>query len=69
MTGPQENLMLTSADHATVHRWGIRYSPKLLECFNRSTRAITRKERGDETYVWVSARWKYLFRAIDKPAN
>jgi transposase-like protein len=58
--------MFTSVDPATVHRWDMRYSRELLECFNHRRRAITGSERGDEIYVWVGGRWKYLFRAIDK---
>lgn len=27
-----------SVDHATMHRWVVRYSPELLERFNRSKR-------------------------------
>ncbi len=23
-----------SVDHATIHRWVVRYSPELLDCFN-----------------------------------
>jgi putative transposase len=30
-------------DHATIHRWVIRYSPKLLELFNARKRAVTGK--------------------------
>ncbi len=30
-------------DHSTVHRWVIRFSPKLLERFNRKKRQVTRK--------------------------
>jgi transposase-like protein len=40
-----------SVDHATVHRWVIRYSPELLERFNRRKRAVTSKWHSDETYV------------------
>jgi putative transposase len=32
-----------SVDHATVHRWVVRYSPELLERFNRRKRAVTGK--------------------------
>jgi transposase-like protein len=54
-----------SVDHATVHRWVIRYSPELLERFNRRKRAVTGKWHIDETYVKVGGQWKYLYRAID----
>jgi transposase-like protein len=54
-----------SVDHATVHRWVIRYSPELLEHFDRRKRAVTRRWHVDETYIKVRGRWTYLYRAID----
>jgi transposase-like protein len=36
-------------DHATIHRWVIRYSPELLERFNSRKRAVTGKWHIDET--------------------
>jgi hypothetical protein len=38
-----------SVDHATVHRWVVRYSSELLERFNRRKRAVTGKWHVDET--------------------
>ena len=54
-----------SVDHATIHRWVIRYSPELLERFNRHKRAVTGKWHVDETYIRVRGQWRYLYRAID----
>ena len=54
-----------SVDHSTVHRWVMRFSPQLLERFNRRKRAVTRKWHVDETYVKVRGRWMFLYRAID----
>ena len=54
-----------SVDHATVHRWVVRYSPELLERFNRRKRAGTGKWHVDETYIKVRGQWRYLYRAID----
>jgi transposase-like protein len=54
-----------SVDHATVHRWVVRYSPELLERFNRRKRPVSRKWHVDETYIRVRGRWMYLYRAID----
>jgi transposase-like protein len=54
-----------SVDHATVHRWVVRYSPELLERFNLRKRSVTRKWHVDETYIKVRGQWKYLYRAID----
>jgi transposase-like protein len=55
----------TKVDHATIHRWIIRYSPELLNRFNSRKRAVTAKWHLDETYIKVRGQWKYLYRAID----
>jgi putative transposase len=54
-----------SVDHATIHRWVVRYSPELLERFNLRKGAVSRKWHVDETYIKVRNRWMYLYRAID----
>jgi putative transposase len=54
-----------SVDHATIHRWVVRFSPELLERFNRRKRSVSRKWHVDETYIKVRGRWMYLYRAID----
>jgi putative transposase len=54
-----------SVDHATIHRWVVRYAPELLKRFNARKRAVTEKWHVDETYIKVRGRWMYLYRAID----
>jgi transposase-like protein len=54
-----------SVDHATIHRWVVRYSPELLKRFNARKRAVTGKWHVDETYIKVRGCWMYLYRAID----
>ena len=54
-----------AVNHATIHRWVVRYSPELLEQFNRRKRAVTGKWHIDETYIKVRGRWMYLYRVID----
>jgi transposase-like protein len=54
-----------SIDHATIHRWVIRYSPELLKRFNARKRVVTSRWHIDETYIKVRGRWMYLYRAID----
>ncbi|PVE22534.1 IS6 family transposase [Microvirga sp. KLBC 81] len=52
-------------DHATIHRWTVRYAPLLLEQFNLRKRVVTRRWHIDETYIKVRGRWTFLYRAID----
>jgi putative transposase len=40
-----------SVDHAIIHRRVIRYSPELLERFNRRKRAVTGKWHVNEGFV------------------
>ncbi|RDI53865.1 IS6 family transposase [Microvirga subterranea] len=54
-----------SVDHATVGGWVVRYSPELLERFNRPKRPVSQKWHVDETYIKVRGQWQYLYRAID----
>jgi transposase-like protein len=54
-----------SVDHATIHRWTLRYAPELLERFNKRKRAVTGRWHIDETYIKVRSQWRYQYRAID----
>ena len=54
-----------AVDHATIHRWVVRYSPELLQRFNLRKRAVAGKWHMDETYIKVRGCWTYLYRAID----
>jgi transposase-like protein len=54
-----------SVDHATIHRWTLRYAPELLERFNQRKKAVTGRWHIDETYIKVRGQWRYLYRAID----
>jgi len=54
-----------SVDHATVHRWVVRYSPELLERFNLRKRSVSRKWHVDETYIKVRGRWT----CVDAPCD
>ena len=53
-------------DHSTVHRWAVRMLPVLAGVFRRRKRPVSRSWRMDETYIKVSGKWKYLYRAVDR---
>jgi putative transposase len=55
-----------SVDHATIHRWVLKYTPLLEEAFHRRKRSVGRSWRMDETYIKVKGEWRYLCRAVDK---
>ena len=55
-----------SVDHATIHRWVLKYTPLLEEAFHRRKRPMGRSWRMDETYIKVKGEWRYLYRAVDK---
>ena len=54
-----------SVDHATVHRWVIRYSPELMKRCTQRKRTVAAKWHVDETYIRVRGQWRYLYRAIN----
>jgi putative transposase len=59
-------------DHATIHRWVIKYSPyspQLEEEFHRRKRPVWMSWRMDETYIKVKGQWYYLYRAVDKTSQ
>jgi putative transposase len=53
-------------DHATIHRWVLKYTPRLEAAFHRRKRSVGSSWRMDETYIKVKGRWHYLYRAVDK---
>jgi putative transposase len=53
-------------DHATIHRWVIKYSPQLEDEFHCRKRPVWVSWRMDETYIKVKGQWCYLYRAVDK---
>jgi putative transposase len=54
-----------SVDHATIHRWVLKYTPLLEEAFHCCKRPVGRSWRMDETYIRVKGKWRYLYRAVD----
>jgi putative transposase len=54
------------ADHSTLNRWVIRYSPLIAEAAMKSKRPSVGSWRVDETYIKVKGQWVYYYRAVDK---
>jgi transposase-like protein len=52
-------------DHVSIFRWVQRFTPLLVEAA-RLCRHRVGDRWGDETYVKVSGRWRYVYRAIDQ---
>ena len=50
----------------TILRWVVRYSIELSHRCQRYQKPVGRSWRADETYVRVSGRWMYLYRAVDE---
>jgi transposase-like protein len=55
-----------TVDHVTVFRWVQRFTPLLIDAARPCRHAPGDRWFIDETYVKVSGRWIYLYRAIDQ---
>jgi IS6 family transposase len=53
-------------DHMTVYRWVQRFTPLLIDAARPCRHTPGDRWFVDETYVKVSGRWVYLYRAIDQ---
>lgn len=53
-------------DHVTVYRWVQRFTPLFAEVARPCRHAAGDRWFVDETYVKVSGRWRYLYRAVDQ---
>ena len=53
-------------DHSVVQKWVVHYSPQLESNFRKRKKMTGGSWRMDETYVKVSGKWVYLYRAVDK---
>jgi putative transposase len=53
-------------DHSVVQKWVIHYAPLLASEFRNRKKSTGSSWRMDETYVKVSGKWVYLYRAVDK---
>ena len=55
-----------TVDHVTIYRWVQRFTPLLIDAARPCRHAPGDRWFIDETYVKVSGRWVYLYRAIDQ---
>ncbi len=53
-------------DHVTVYRWVQRFTPEFIEAARLCRHVPGDRWFVDETYVKVSGRWTYLYRAVDQ---
>ncbi|MCK9921718.1 IS6 family transposase [Frankia sp. AgPm24] len=53
-------------DHVTVYRWVQRFTPLLVDAARPCRHRPDDRWFIDETYVKVSGRWTYLYRAVDQ---
>jgi transposase, IS6 family len=53
-------------DHVSVYRWVQRFTPLLIDAARPCRHSCGDRWFVDETYVKVSGRWTYLYRAIDQ---
>jgi transposase-like protein len=53
-------------DHVSVFRWVQRFTPLLIDAARPSRHAVGDRWFVDETYVKISGRWRYVYRAIDQ---
>jgi IS6 family transposase len=55
-----------AVDHVSVYQWAQRFTPLLIEAARPCRHIPGDRWLVDETYVKVSGRWVYLYRAIDQ---
>ena len=56
--------------HETIRAWEFRFAPLVSENLRAKRRGIAGHSWYlDETYIKVSGRWRYLYRAIDREGN
>ena len=54
-----------AVDHTTIWRWVQRYGPEVHRRLRGNVKQKSSTWHMDETFVRISGRWLYLFRAVD----
>jgi transposase-like protein len=53
-----------TVDHVSIYRWVQRFTPEFIEAARPGRHAPGDRWFADETYLKVSGKWAYLYRAI-----
>lgn len=56
-------------DHSTIQRWVFKFSKEIEHNMNQRKKQVTNSWRLDETYIKVSGKDRFLYRALDKQGN
>ena len=56
-------------DHSTIQRWVFKFSKEIEYNMNQRKKQVTNSWRLDETYIKVSGKDRFLYRAVDKQGN
>ena len=55
-----------TVDHVTIYRWVQRFTPLLIDAARPCRHVPGDRWFVDETYLKITGRWVYLYRAIDQ---
>ena len=58
-----------SVDHSRLHRWVVRYLPRIVEEARKRKQPVAGFWCMDETYIKVKGQWADLYRAVDQYDN